>query len=196
MSKFKDAPTQAIDKLNNKLAEGDIVAFIYHGSGADLKIGKIVEIKLSKRNGIRGLWAFCQIIGVDDREYEGTQWCLATKMLKLKTDMLNDVMLAKLSSESGKKQNIDLIPKETVNKIKKAFKDRGFMTNYRCRNFRQVIKVSYHDDFEESRRFDITYLEKMRSKRTDAIKEVCAQFNIPDPSNKWGYVSNSIYINQ
>jgi len=181
------------DKLGHEIKEGDTVAFIYHGSGADLKIGKVITLKVCTRNRIKDLWAYCQIIGVDDKEYEGAQWCLPKKMLKLNPDMLDDVMLAKLSTEPGKKENLDMLPMELINKIKQEFKDRGYQANYRCKNFKQYIKVEMVAcDWRQP----TEVVRRGRAKRDVVIEEVFKSVGLNIEKSKWSsHYSYSIHVN-
>lgn len=194
MARYKSAPTQAFDKLGHEIKEGDIVAFVYNGLGADLRIGKLIQLKLCTRKGVRGLWGFCQIIGVSDKEYEDTQWCLPIKMLKLNEDMLNDVILAKLSTTPGKKENLNMIPMELINRIKQEFKDRGCKVNYRCKDFKQRITIEMIGN-NQFISYEIS--DQNQFKRDAIIEEVFKIVGLHISKNSWArHYPTTIHVNR
>lgn len=186
----KKVITEVLDKLGNPVQVGDTVAFVYHGSGADLKIGKVLELKLSTRKALRAVWAFVQIVGVSENEYEDTQWCLPLKMLKLNDDMLSDVLLAKLSTVNpGRKENIDLLPQERIDEIKLAFAEKGLKVRYRCKDRKQILYID--DPNWKAYRYD---RDEARQAQKVVIEEVCDAIGIPISKNKWSY-HKSIRLN-
>lgn len=176
-----------VDKLGADLKEGDIVAFVYYGGGADLKIGKILNIKQKTRRRIKDTWLYIKIVSVSEKEYEDLQWVQPKNSLKLANEMLNDVLLAKLSQVTpGSGENIDLLSSEKVNEIKEAFLARGAIkVNLRNKDHKQFLRVEFHrgGDFVS----DIYHSRQAFAKKlADAVAKECGVPNFQ--VSGWNYV--------
>ena len=175
-----------VDKLGADLKEGDIVAFVYYGGGADLKIGKILNIKQKIRRRIKDNWLYIKIVGVSEKEYEDLQWVQPKNSLKLANEMLNDVLLAKLSQVTpGSGENIDLLSSEKVNEIKEAFLARGAIkVNLRNKDYKQFLRVEFYRGYLAEHIYHVrqAVIKKLAS-------EVAKECNVPEfKISGWDYV--------
>ena len=136
-----------VDKLGNEVKKDDTVAFVYHGSSNGLKIGKVFDIKEKTRKGVKDNWLYIRVVGIAEREYEGLQWTRPQNTIKLKEEMMDDILLAKLSQTTpGDQENTDLLPKEKIEQVKQAFLSRGAVkVRLRTVDWKQKLQIEFDD---------------------------------------------------